>query len=1053
MHAPASTWFDHPEFSRWRPKLKGDVPFSLAAIPAAAQAFAVAGLLHGTGRPVLVIAPGVKGQEEFANDCEAWEPERPILFFPEAEPPVGDALPDQNVAAERLAIARRIQSGQDKNSLPPLILCTRAGLEQPLPLPKKLAKEMTLLAVGGTQSRDAWLRKLEAAGYQPEAEVQGHGQFSVRGSVVDVFSWAGTLPVRSEWDGDEVVSLREFDPATQRSVRMLEEAEIGLVIPMEEGAVDFGAATLREYLPPGTVLFELADREGADDPSIDLEFFSHDFLHTRPGDWIAQERRRDLFLEHLRGWVEEGWEVVLTSNNEGEERRLREILSGERFDLESENLSFAQRRLLRGFVWPAAKRVVLSDAEIFGRYQTLRALRKQERLLSTNLKRDASAFHDWNEGDYVVHLHHGIARYKGLQPLPDAEGGQSEAMVLQFAAMAKLYVPLEDAYLVSRYLGATKKAPTLDQLGGPRWDKAKAQAQKAVRDYALKLLKLQAERETVGGHAFPADSPWQTEFEESFVYDETEDQLKAIAETKRDMESAQPMDRLICGDVGFGKTEVAIRAVFKAITSGKQAAFLVPTTVLAQQHYHTLRERYADYPVRVELLSRYKKPEEVRAVLAGLADGSVDAVVGTHRLLSKDVAFKELGLVVIDEEQRFGVVQKEKFKQLFRLVDVLTLSATPIPRTLYLAMTGARDMSTIETPPPSRQSVETVISPYDERVIRAAVEREMARDGQVYFLHNRVQSIERVQARLKELVPKARVEIGHGQMDKRELEEVMRRFVAGETDVLLATTIIESGLDIPNANTIVIDRADRFGLADLYQLRGRVGRSNAKAFAYLMLPRDFMGGVGDAKKRLGAMRQYASLGSGFKLAMRDLEIRGAGNLLGTAQSGHITAIGFDLYCHLLKRAVAQLKGNPGGAGNDRECKVALDFIALHRGEAHDARPHAALPTSYLPRSRWRIEGYRRLAEAATPDDLEALRRDWQDRHGKWPAEVERLLRVTALRVLGALKGLDRIETQETKLILKRGDDFVMVGGKFPRLTASGAENKLLEIEKWLLSLA
>ena len=1075
-------WFAHAEFAAALKAIKPSkgakgaqshpTGFSLAAIPSAAQGFVIAALMAGLGRPALVIAPGVRGQEEFAGDFEVWnEAGRGLLVLPEAEPTVGEALPDQNVAAERLAVARRVQL-EAGGKVSPVVVVTRAGLEQPLPLPQSLAKEAVLLAVGGTLSRDGWLARLEEAGYQREGEVQGHGQFSVRGAVVDVFSWAAMLPVRSEWDGDEVASLREFDPVTQRSVASLDEAEVSLIraaAPGMSGVFDLSGATLREYLPPETVTFYLDDRDVAAAVETEetvaelpgLEFFAHDFLHAKnPADWTTQEHRRDLFLDHLRGWLEEGWEVVIASNNEGEEKRLREILAEEKIGAGA--VVFIQRRLLRGFVWPAAKRAVLSDAEIFGRYQTLRALRmkgRQARSLTpaAGLPRDTSAFAEWGDGDYVVHLHHGIARYMGMKALPspaDAEKeGETEALVLQFADQARLYVPLEDAYLVSRYMGATKKPPKLDQLGGPRWEKAKAQARKAVAEYATKLIATQAERETLGGFAYPPDedSPWQAEFEASFVYDETVDQLRAIADTKRDMESERPMDRLICGDVGFGKTEVAIRALFKAATGGKQAAFLAPTTVLAQQHYETLRERYADYPVRVELLSRYRKLEEQRRVLEGLAEGSVDIVVGTHRLLSKDVTFKNLGLVVIDEEQRFGVVQKERFKQLFRLVDVLTLSATPIPRTLYMAMTGARDMSTLETPPANRQSVETVISPYDERVIRSAIERELGRQGQVYFLYNRVQTIERVAARLRELVPKARVEIGHGQMDKHELEEVMHRFVAGETDILLATTIIESGLDIPNANTILIDRADRFGLADLYQLRGRVGRSTSKAYAYLFLPRDPNGvGAGNARKRLGAMRQYAQLGSGFKLAMRDLEIRGAGNLLGTAQSGHISAIGFDLYCHLLKRAVSRIKGGKPAA-DPAECRVQLDFVALHRSEATDARPPALLPSIYLKESRWRIEGYRRVVEAATLEDLEAVRREWLDRHGKWPVAVERLLSVTELRILGAQRGLSLIETQGEKLILKRNGDFVMIGGKFPRLTGETPENKFAEIRRWLLS--
>ncbi|MDE1170502.1 MAG: transcription-repair coupling factor [Verrucomicrobium sp.] len=1048
----ALSWFDDPAWRKPRAALTPKRPCGLAALPAAAQAFAVAGLLHGGKAPALVVAPGVKAQEEFASELEAWAPGLSFLFFPEAEPPVGDALPDPALAAERLAVVRRLQGAAGAGAAP-VIVTTQAALDQPLPNPEALGR-VAHLEAGKAQGRDAFLALLAEAGYQRELEVSGPGQFSVRGGIVDVFSWASAQPVRSEWDGDEVVSLRLFDPALQRSLENVPRAEVSLLKAAAEGE---GEAALADYLPPGTVAFSLGDDAEAE--PVSLEFFGHEFLHGRAGDWIAQERRRDLFLSHLRDWMDDEWEIVLAANNEGEERRLREILGEQGIDLEK--VSFAQRRLLRGFSWPAARRVILADAEIFGRYQTLRALRRRERALHAPLSRAASisaaALSDWAEGDYVVHLHHGIARYRGMQKLP-GEKGETDVLVLQFAEQARLYVPLEESYLISRYLGATKKAPALDQLGGPRWEKARAQAQKAVRDYALKLVRVQAERETLQGFAFPPDNAWQAEFEEAFVYEETPDQLKAIAEAKRDMESPKPMDRLVCGDVGFGKTEVAIRAIFKAVMGGKQASFLVPTTVLAQQHFQNLRERYADYPVRVEILSRYRTPAEQKKVLEGLADGSVDVVVGTHRLLSKDVVFKDLGLVVIDEEQRFGVVQKEKFKQLFRLVDVLTLSATPIPRTLYLAMTGARDLSTIETPPPSRQTVETIISPYDERVIRGAIERELARDGQVYFLHNRVQSIERMAERLRELVPGLRVDIGHGQMDKGDLEDVMRRFVEGRTQVLLATSIIENGLDIPNANTILIDRADRFGLADLYQLRGRVGRSHSKAHAYLLLPREMLGSGGDARKRLGAMRQYAALGSGFKLAMRDLEIRGAGSMLGTAQSGHITSIGFDLYCHLLQGAVSQLKAQAGPDGQipplpETDCRVALDFLALHQREAGDARPPALLPSSYLAESRWRVEGYRRLNEAARTEELEALRQDWRDRHGPWPAPVERLLLLHEIRILGRQRRIERIETQGEKLVLKRRGDYIMIGGKFPRLTASGAENKLTEIRSWLLSIA
>jgi transcription-repair coupling factor (superfamily II helicase) len=493
----------------------------------------------------------------------------------------------------------------------------------------------------------------------------------------------------------------------------------------------------------------------------------------------------------------------------------------------------------------------------------------------------------------------------------------------------KLYVPVTEAHLVSKYVGTGKARPPLNTLGGTRWAKAKAQAERAVRDVASDLLSIQAARESQPGHAFAPDAPWQREFEGAFLFEETPDQMTAIVQSKADMERPKPMDRLICGDVGFGKTEVGIRAAFKAVMDGKQVAVLVPTTVLAQQHYNTFRERMADYPVRIELLSRFRTRRVQERVVKELAVGAVDIVIGTHRLLQNDIAFKDLGLVVIDEEQRFGVMHKEKFKMLRKLVDVLTLSATPIPRTLYLALTGARDMSTIQTPPHDRLPVETIVTQYDERVIRDAIQRELNRGGQVFFLHNRVMTIETVAQKLRTLLPQARIVVGHGQMHSDDLEEVMTKFVNGEADILLSTTIIESGLDIPNANTIIIDRADRFGLSDLYQLRGRVGRYKHQAYAYLLLPRH-AGLLADVRKRLSAIRQYSTLGSGFKIAMRDLEIRGAGNLLGAEQSGHITAVGFELYCQLLKQSVASLKGEK--VKPRIEVEVRLDFLVMKPGE-------------------------------------------------------------------------------------------------------------------------
>jgi transcription-repair coupling factor (superfamily II helicase) len=702
------------------------------------------------------------------------------------------------------------------------------------------------------------------------------------------------------------------------------------------------------------------------------------------------------------------------------------------------------------------------------------AAHPRRRLRRAERHRAQIDFSELTEGDLVVHLEHGVGRFLGLVKLPGLEerapagpaslelrppdkmsGTTKEVLVLEFAEEAKLYVPLEQAYLVSRYVGVGKRSPALSSLGDAKWTRAKKNAAASIFDYAGKMLAVQAERQMHPGHAFAPDSRWQAEVEHSFPFRETPDQLKAIIDTKIDMERRQPMDRLICGDVGFGKTEVAIRAAFKAVMDGKQVAVLAPTTVLAQQHFEVFRQRMLDYPVRIEMLSRFRSQGEQRKILELLRKGGVDVVIGTHRLISGDVVFKDLGLVVIDEEQRFGVLHKEKFKELFKLVDVLTLSATPIPRTLYLSLVGVKDMSTIETPPLNRLPVETMVSAYDERIIRDAINRELERQGQIFFLHNRVQTIERARDRIVHLCPQARVEIGHGQMGSDELEAVMARFIAGKVDVLVCTTIIESGLDIPNANTIIIDRADRFGLADLYQLRGRVGRAEHKAYAYLLLPREMMT-IGAARKRINAIKQYSSLGAGFRIAMRDLEIRGAGSILGTAQSGHIMAVGFDLYCQLLKQAVAQLKGDRLQLRLDVDLR--LDFVATNEAEfvqqpkssAREAESFARkipafIPNIFISDAALRIKAYREVAEITTHDQLDRLRRDWRDRFGRFPAAVDNLFLLTEIKLAAAKSGVSRVEVRERKLMLTRHEDFILVAGKFPRLVAAGIEQYLGEI--------
>jgi transcription-repair coupling factor (superfamily II helicase) len=655
---------------------------------------------------------------------------------------------------------------------------------------------------------------------------------------------------------------------------------------------------------------------------------------------------------------------------------------------------------------------------------------------------------DLREGDLVVHAEQGIGKFHGIQ-LRDGK----EVLVIEYAERARLYVPTASAHVISRYVGVGGKAPALSKLGDGKWSRTKKQAERSVEEFAAKMLSVAAERRALQKlRPHEPDTKWQTEFEESFIFRETPDQLRCVEEIKRDMESERPMDRLLCADVGFGKTEVAIRAAFKAVMGGRQVAILVPTTVLCAQHTETLRQRMSEFPVTVEMLCRLTPPDKEREILKGIRDGSVDIVIGTHRLISKDVAFKDLGLAVVDEEQRFGVKVKERFKELFRLIDVLTLSATPIPRTLYLSLMGMRDMSSIETPPMNKQPVQTLVCAYDERTIRDALNAEIERGGQVFFLHNRVLDIEDVARKIQVLCPRARIIIGHGQMESDLLEDVMRKFVDGQADVLISTTIIESGVDIPNANTIIIDRADRFGLADLYQLRGRVGRGGQKAFAYLMLPKDFVTG-GDARKRVNAMKQYTALGSGFKIAMRDLEIRGAGNLLGTEQSGHIAAVGFDMYCQMLKQAVNKNQGKR----TQRPIDVGLrtDFLCMSEAAYHSGMEHmqpAFIPSSFIDDAKLRIESYRSIAEVSTRKELDLLAEEWRDLHGRLPPAMENLLLCTSIRLAASYAHVSDVEVKERKLMLSRNGQYVLVEGKFPRLNATTGRLMLEEMDQLLRSL-
>ena len=1027
-------------------------------------------LQHSTKSTIWILCPSVHSQELFYESLLNWQPE--ALFLPEAElAAVENVLPDPEIAAERLALLTEIE----RDSRPRIVVATRASLDQSAPKRGTLQSAVTQLTRGAAAKMEQLVEQLVGNGYERGAQVTTRGQFAVRGGIVDIYSWQAPLPFRLEFFGDQIESLREFDIDSQTSVRDLRLADLLL------GTADDQSGLVRDYVAPDHLILDIEPEE-ISDAQIQI---SENWIDTGPedfsgafqdcdigefaaGDLVLAEAKRAQFVERLKEWRTNNASIVIYFQTEGEIERFREIMAGA-----LDGLDFVEGTLARGFCFPAANLVVLSAAELFGRF----AVHARRRLRRAERHRAQIDFGELNEGDLVVHLEHGIGKFLGLHKIPVGQAPRlpdgaslasgaltlqqqtqpQEVLVLEFADEARLYVPLEQAYLVSRYVGAGKRSPPLSSLGDGKWARAKIKAAASIFDYAGKMLAIQAERQMHAGNAFAPDTKWQAEFERSFPFRETPDQMKAIIDTKIDMERPRPMDRLICGDVGFGKTEVAVRAAFKAVMDGRQVAVLAPTTVLAQQHFEVFRQRMLDYPVRIEMLSRFRSQSEQKKVLQLLREGGVDIIIGTHRLISGDVVFKDLGLVVIDEEQRFGVLHKEKFKELFKLVDVLTLSATPIPRTLYLSLVGAKDMSTIETPPLNRLPVETVVSAYDERIIRAAIDRELERQGQVFFLHNRVATIERARDRIVHLCPQARVEIGHGQMDADELEAVMSRFIAGKTDVLVCTTIIESGLDIPNANTIIIDRADQFGLADLYQLRGRVGRAEHKAYAYLLLPREMMT-IGAARKRISAIKQYSSLGAGFRVAMRDLEIRGAGSILGTAQSGHIVAVGFDLYCQLLKQAVTQLKGEKPRLRLDVDLR--LDFVATNEaefvappkvaravGEA-DSLPYkipAFIPITYISEPALRIRAYRDIAEITSPGQLYRLRRDWRDRFGSFPLGVDNLFALIEIKLAAAGSGVSRVEVRDRKLMLTRHGDFILVAGKFPRLVASKIEQQLGEV--------
>jgi transcription-repair coupling factor (superfamily II helicase) len=976
-----------------------------------------------------IMTPHARRRDELASELAFWK--CPALVLPDPTVVVEKELADPDREAERQATLHRIA----RSSELPVIL-SRNSWESPAPSLASIDETELTLKVGEDLDPAALLTWLAKHDYEEHPQLFQRGQFARRGGIVDFFPAQLPHPIRVEFFGDEIESLREFDVETQTTIKRTELIEIS-----RRGG-ETGPPLSSWRFPRDLVISIGEDDEGeanillTDNP--EGRFQAN--LHSSPaagfeaGDFVIADSSRALFKEQLSEWQKAGWEVGLVAPGKAERHRFAEILGAE-----ADQLTFVEGRLARGFVFPEQKLAILSTLEIFGR-QHLPGTRGSSRESHQRNAAAVAGVHELNEGELVVHADYGIGEFIGLV---DGEEGREE-LGIEYQDGATLHVPIDQSHLVSRYVGVGGGKPSLNKLGDRKWKKSRLTAEAAVMDYAAHLLRLQAERDSKKGHAHQPDGTWMQEFEASFPFTETPDQRKAIEETKIDMESPRPMDRLICGDVGFGKTEVAIRAAFKAVSGGTQVALLAPTTVLAEQHWRTFKARMSDYPFEIRLLSRLQSPAESRDTLEGLREGKVDIVIGTHRLLSSEIEYQKLGLLVVDEEQRFGVRHKEVLKERFRLIDVLTLSATPIPRTLYLSLMGARDMSTIDTPPPNRIPVQTSICAYDERLIRNAIRRELTRGGQVFFLHNRVASIETVKERIEHLVPEARVVVGHGQMDREDLETVMHHFVDGKADVLLATTIIESGIDIPNANTILIDRADRFGLADLYQLRGRVGRSGRRAYALLLLPGELIAG-GDARKRLSAIKQYTELGSGFKIAMRDLEIRGAGSLLGTKQSGHIAAVGFELYCQLLQQSVEQLQGQQSRRRPDAQ--IRADFVIYAEGQWDNQRGRvpAFFPRSFGPDAEMRVAAYRQLASARSEKEISAIEKNWRDRFGRFPEPVRHLLEVHRLRVIASAKGVQVVEINKDRLMLQRNGDYILpLGGKFPRLSSRKAADKLPE---------
>jgi transcription-repair coupling factor (superfamily II helicase) len=1116
-----------PVFSRVASHLKeGTGRLRVSGLTPTAKALLLVQLQKAAGRPIVFVVTDNRAAEDLLPVVQGFaELTGGVDIDSIVTLPTRDVLPFQNLSPhpeiqeERATALWKIATGAASIVIAPVAATTirLASTEYYTDLARTVRR-------GETFDTETLLQHLNTVGYDSTDVVEMPGQYALRGGILDVYSPEADRPVRIEFFGDEVESIRKFDPATQRSSSPVDEA---LLLPLTEtpvredllGAIhvrlsgkritgneevieqavraggitvfpgwEFYAPVAREsrslfeLLPQAVVLTDEPDNlkqeldrtwtriEEAHERSGVGNLVRPNDLYFPPEEWwrtlamlpgadlehlgITRDEPTELvqfpsqpaarfhgsvpaMLEAVQKLIAEGKSVVFAAPNTGEIERLADIFTeynvsfrlgsrtrgGESYADETAyftadvlTTTLVKAYLPEGVIIPDANLAIFGARDLFDESELV-ASRPQRH--KSKVSAFLSDFRDLQVGDYVVHVEHGIAQYQGLKEINQGDG-PAEFMLLEFAEAARLYVPLTRLDLIQKYRSSEGAKPVLSHLGTATWAKTKARVRKAMKDMADELLKLYAQRQLAQGHAFPGDTEWMKEFEDAFEFTETEDQAQAISDVKADMESGRPMDRLLCGDVGYGKTEVAMRAAFKALSDNKQVAVLAPTTVLAFQHYETFKQRFAAFPVSIEMISRFRSPKQQKEILQKVEAGKIDVLIGTHRILSKDIKFSDLGLLIVDEEQRFGVRHKERLKQMRKQVDVLTMSATPIPRTLHMSLVGLRDMSVIETPPKDRMAIQTVVASWDEKLIQSAIEQELERGGQVYFVHNRVESIWEIAAKLQELTPNARILVGHGQMAEAELEKVMLKFMHHEADILVATTIIENGLDIPLCNTILINRAERLGLSELYQLRGRVGRSDRRAYAYLLLPSEIeLTPV--ARRRLAALKEFSDLGAGFKIAALDLELRGAGNLLGGEQSGQIEAVGFELYTQMLDRAVRELKG-----------EMPEEEIATQLNLGLNIR----IPAEYIPEENQRLRMYKRVAGVERESQLHDVRAELIDRYGEPPAAVRSLLEYADLKLLAVRVGVNAIERKRDQVSIKFRQNAAVDPERLARFVAS-----------------